>query len=55
MLARFSRQISRASLRLSSAAQTEPNLIVEKLEGDDEGRFDKKTFRGLIFLCFFVS
>jgi len=37
MLARFSRQISRASLRLSSAAQTEPNLIVEKLEGDDEG------------------
>ena len=42
MLARFSRQISRASLRLSSAAQTEPNLIVEKLEGDDEGRFDKK-------------
>jgi len=37
MLSRFSRQISRASLRLSSAAQTEPNLIVEKLEGDDEG------------------
>ena len=37
MLTRIARPISRLSLRLSSAAQTEPNLIVEKLEGDDEG------------------